>query len=119
MNNNSQAEVKPLSSQYWCLKEDLYYYFYLKVKGDLYRTSSSRRRNQVFSTFSNILKTRKGSQVKSHHQKLMNKHKSIDKFLKYFQKRYSTLIDSSEEIKNEVSKGIAFLTNDAERIQEE
>lgn len=99
VNIEAQNNLKPLTSQYWTIQEDLYYFFYVSIRRNYYTTSNLRRKNQVFATFSNILKTRTATQVKSHHQKLLKKHKKIDKFLKYFEKRYAKLIAENENIR--------------------
>lgn len=55
------------------------------------RCEEFRRKNKVFLQISQASKTRSTHQVKSHHQKMMERHKSVEAIINYFTKLENTL----------------------------
>lgn len=67
----------------WDFRENYTYITYLKNFKSVLASPESRKRIKVFSHISKLIKTRNPFQIKSHHQKMMLRHKNIDAIIDY------------------------------------
>lgn len=49
------------------------------------QTQFSRKVNKIFKKMSNMVKTRTADQCRSHHQKILKMHSSIENIIDYYQ----------------------------------
>ena len=66
-----------LKRHHWTVRETKIYLSYLENHMELFADYHARKSSKVFLNIAKLLKTRKSHQVKSHHQKMMNKCGSI------------------------------------------
>ena len=79
---------------HWTLRETKIYLNYLQNHKELFVDFRTRKSNKVFVSISKLLKTRKSHQVKSHHQKLMEKHGSIPEIIAFLREFQEVFDDS-------------------------
>lgn len=69
----------------WTLAETLKYIAYIKLNAEKFDTEDSRRDARVFVIMSQLIKTRKSIQCRSHHQKMMKYHGSILRIVQHYE----------------------------------
>jgi hypothetical protein len=72
---------KPTNYNYWSIEEQTIYLRFLVENAAEISGNGSRRKLRMFKKISTLLGTRTPKQVKSHHQKLEDKFKSIQKII--------------------------------------
>lgn len=74
-------EPKSFNYNYWSLEEQTTYRNFLVQHMPMITSTEYRKKQRIFKKISSILGTRTPIQVKSHHQKLEDKYKSIPKII--------------------------------------
>lgn len=67
----------------WDFRENYTYITYLKNFKTIFASPEARKRVKVFSHLSKLIKTRNPFQIKSHHQKMMLRHKTLDAIIEF------------------------------------
>lgn len=79
----SRMSGRPVISR-WTNAEDYIYYVFLKLKESELKSSAYPNPVKMFDFFAHLVGTRSRHQVKSHHQKLMMKHNTIQAYIDYY-----------------------------------
>ena len=77
--NSIQAPLK------WTEREEFLYFFFLKLKEADFQSYSTKKFAKVFDYFAHLVMTKDRVKVKSHHQRLMKRHKSIQFYMDYYE----------------------------------
>jgi hypothetical protein len=72
---------KGKNSPKWDNREEYLYYFYLQLKYAEYQSYATKKAARVFKYFSGLIGTKDHLQVKSHHQNLLKRHSTIQKYI--------------------------------------
>jgi hypothetical protein len=57
----------------------------------IFNSDELRKKNKVFSLLSASIVSRTTSQVKSHHQKMMKRHKDVENIIKFMERKFLRL----------------------------
>lgn len=79
----------------WNFKENYTYIAYLRNYRFIFDSAYARKCVKVFRHISKLVKTRKPFQVKSHHQKMMMRHKNVDRIIEYLKLKVLTFLRDS------------------------
>lgn len=71
----------------WTFEENKRYCLFLSQNLIIFDSEELRKKNRIFSLLSAFMKTRLTSQVKSHHQKMMKRHRDVRSILKFFERK--------------------------------
>ena len=91
----------------WDDREKFIYFFILKLKHADFEYYSTRKSAKVFDYLSHLINTRSREQVKSYHQRMMKKYKTIATFLDYYE-------DESRDQMVDLEKN--YLTNKIKKV---
>ena len=69
--------------KYWTEEENLLYIAFFKRYPHFAESYAQRKANKIFIQMSKLITTRVPSQIKSHHQKLLMKYKTLDSVISH------------------------------------
>lgn len=70
----------------WTLREIMRYYLFLIEFSYFFKSKQLRKSMRIFSLMSKHIKSRGTAQCKSHHQKINNIYKGIDRIIAHYNK---------------------------------
>jgi hypothetical protein len=82
--SNEQKMLMKNKYTYWSERENKIYVEYIRSNKELMAECKDKKRQRVFLHMSKLIKTRTPKQVKSHHQKLIKQHLSVDSIVQHF-----------------------------------
>jgi len=80
---SSKIETRQPSKMYWTKNEDLLYIDFFERFPHFAESFAQRKANKIFIQMSKFIRSRTPNQIKSHHQKLLLKHGSLNNALAY------------------------------------
>jgi adenylate kinase family enzyme len=80
----------------WSSREQRLYIQFLQENSLEIETKLSRKANKIFKKMSQVIKTRTADQCRSHHQKIINYHETVDRIIRYYSNLFQK--DSSRDI---------------------
>lgn len=89
----------------WTLVESEKYKNFLKRYRTIFLEHRLRRCNQIFVKMSEKLKSREPLQCRSHHQKMLKKHRTIDQIISHFEEKLQTAREDLSFEKSQQSMG--------------
>lgn len=88
----------------WSLKENYLYASYLRSMKEVVLHPTLRKEVQIFRRMAGLIKTRNIEQIKSHHQKMMLKHRELDRVVRHFEREVARVLSSSPLLAAEYSQ---------------
>jgi hypothetical protein len=78
----------------WDFAENYTYITYLSNFRSIFNSHEQRKRVKVFRHLAKLIKTRNPHQIKSHHQKMMLRHQSVDNIISFLKAKISNEIEN-------------------------